>query len=66
VVFYQTQHVAMQELIAQLQAAPSTETRENVFTAVRETEVPEAYREPVSRYFEELSRQKSSSQQVAP
>jgi hypothetical protein len=51
--------MAIEELIGQLQSAPALETRENTFTVVSEAEVPEAYREPVSRYFEELSRQKS-------
>ena len=66
VVFYQTQHVAIEELIGLLQAAPAMETRENTFTVVSETEVPEAYREPVSRYFEELSRKTAPSKESTP
>lgn len=66
VVFYQTQHVAIEELIGQLQVAPAKDARENAFTVVSETEVPEAYREPVSRYFEELSRQTSRAKDSAP
>jgi hypothetical protein len=66
VVFYETQHAAIEELIRHLQTAPALETRENAFTVVSETEVPEAYREPVSRYFEELSRQSSRPKDSAP
>jgi hypothetical protein len=66
VVFYETQRVAIEELIGQLQSAPAKDARENTFTVVSEAEVPEAYREPVSRYFEELSRQTSRTKDSAP
>lgn len=61
VVFYEKNHAAIEELIAHLLTVPASESRENAFTVVSETEVPEPYREPVARYFEELSRQSKTA-----
>jgi hypothetical protein len=66
VVFYQTNHDKIEELIVHLLASPSTESRQNAFTVMSETEVSEPYREPVARYFEELSQQDPGAENGTP
>lgn len=66
VVFYQTNHDKIENLIAHLLSAPPPESRPHAFTVMSETEVSEPYREPVARYFEELSRQDPASEKNSP